>query len=86
MELGESYTVARKKLNIIEGAYSCHPYFGDVYQARFFIDLPVKEQKERILSRNGEKMYHRFVNEWIPMENSYFDTFKIREKCMVMRL
>lgn len=86
MELGESYTVPYKKLNIIEGAYSCHPYFGDIYQVRFFIDLPAGKQKERILARNGVQMYGRFAEEWIPMENRYFDTFGIREKCMVMCL
>lgn len=86
MELGESYTVPYKKLNIIEGAYSCHPYFGDIYQLRFFIDLPADKQAERILARNGAQMYGRFAGEWIPMENRYFDAFGIRKKCMVICL
>lgn len=82
MELGESCLVPWRKLNIIEGAYSCHPYFGDVYQVRFFVELSAEEQRQRILARNGDKMYRRFEREWIPMENHYFDTYGIREKCI----
>ena len=82
MELGEPRTVSYKRLNIIEGSYSCHPYFGDVYQVRFFVELSPEEQKARILARNGEEKYKRFVNEWIPMENKYFETYGIGERCI----
>lgn len=86
MELGEPRTVSYKRLNIIEGSYSCHPYFGDVYQVRFFVELSPEEQRARILARNGEEKYKRFVNEWIPMENKYFETYKIWEKCIRISL
>ena len=86
MELGEPCTVPYRRLNIIEGAYSCHPYFGDIYQVRFFVDLPAKVQRARILARNGEEKYRRFVNEWIPMENRYFEAYAIREKCIGISL
>lgn len=86
MELGEFRSVPRRRLNIIEGAYSCHPYFGDIYQVRFFVDLSAIEQRERILARNGDKMYRRFEREWIPMENLYFDTYGIREKCIKINI
>ena len=86
MELAEPRTVPYRRLNIIEGSYSCHPYFGDIYQARFFTELSAKEQRARILSRNGEEKYRRFVNEWIPMENRYFETYGIRDKCIRISL
>ena len=86
MELGEPRTVPYRRLNIIEGAYSCHPYFGDVYQVRFFADLSAEEQRARILARNGEEKYKRFENEWIPMENKYFETYGIRDKCIIISL
>lgn len=86
MGLGESRTVPYKRLNIIEGAYSCHPYFGDIYQVRFFVDLSPEEQRARILARNGEEKYKRFVNEWIPMENKYFETYKIGDQCIRISL
>lgn len=82
MDLGAPRTVPCKRLNIIEGSYSCHPYFGDVYQVRFFTELPPEEQRRRILARNGEEKYKRFVNEWIPMENKYFEAYKIWDQCI----
>ena len=82
MEIGEPRTIPYRRMNIIEGAYSCHPYFGDAYQVRFFIELSAEEQCARILARNGGEKYRRFVNEWIPMENQYFDDYGIREKCI----
>ena len=86
MELGKPRTVPYRRLNIIEGSYSCHPYFGDAYQVRFFVELSIEEQRTRILARNGEEKYRRFVSEWIPMENRYFETFGIRDKCIRISL
>ena len=84
MALGEPREVSWNRLNIIEGAYSCHPYFGDAYQLRFFMEVSEGEQKRRILARNGAEMYQRFGREWIPMENRYFEAYGIRDKCIVV--
>lgn len=84
MELGEIREVSWNRLNIIEGAYSCHPYFGDAYSLRFFLEVSPEEQQKRILARNGVKMWQRFEREWIPMENRYFECCRIREKCVVI--
>lgn len=84
MQLGEAYQVPWKRLNIIEGAYSCHPYFKDIYSLRFFVEVSAEEQRRRILARNGEAMYQRFEREWIPMENRYFEFYTIRGKCVVV--
>lgn len=86
MELGSLRSAPYRRLNIIEGSYSCHPYFGDICQVKFFVDLPAEEQKARILIRNGEERYKRFMNEWIPMENRYFESCKIRDKCIRLSL
>ena len=48
---------------------------------KVFLDISPEEQKERILKRNGAYMLSRFVNEWIPKEETYFDTFGIRKTC-----
>lgn len=82
MDFGEPVRVEARRLNIIEGVYSCHPYFGDIYQARFFLEAPPEVQRERLLARNGTERYQRFVREWIPMENRYFETFGIRRQCI----
>ena len=67
-------------LVIIEGAYSQHPFFGDVYDFLVFCKVSEDEQRRRICKRNGEAMLDRFVNEWIPKENAYFQKYEIEEK------
>ncbi len=84
MELGERKFMPCKRLNIIEGSYSQHPYFGNVYDLRFFCEIEPEEQLRRIEKRNGPDMRKRFEREWIPMENRYFESFGIREKSLVV--
>lgn len=83
--LEEARRIAWKRLNIIEGSYSQHPYFGDLYQLRVFLDLSPEAQYTRLMNRVPEKI-SRFVEEWIPLENQYFEAYGIREKsmCIVM--
>ena len=48
---------------------------------RAFLSLDPQEQSRRIMERNGPEMHQRFVTEWIPMENHYFEHYRIRESC-----
>lgn len=86
LTLGEPERISWKRLNIIEGSYSQHPYFGNPYQLCIFLDLPPEEQYRRLLARAPEKI-NRFAEEWIPMENQYFEAYAIRDKslCIEMR-
>ena len=78
--LGPVTYVPWKPLVIIEGAYSQHPYFGEIYDMRIFCEISKEEQQERILARNGVEMLKRFENEWIPKENAYFELYNIKQK------
>jgi Uridine kinase len=69
-----------KDLIIVEGSYSLR--FS--YDINVFVDVPDEIQKERILIRDGEFMWNKFENIWIPMENAYFSEFKIKEKCDII--
>ena len=73
-------TIPAKKLSIVEGAYSMHPSLAGYYDASVFVCSSPEIQRERIIKRNGD-MAERFFNEWIPLENRYFEAFDIREKC-----
>lgn len=66
--------VTPKKLNIIEGTYSHHPYFGDPYDLKLLLTVDEETQRKRILDRPAF-LHKRFFEEWIPMENQYFNEF-----------
>ena len=63
--------VTPKRLNIIEGTYSMHPYFGDPYDLKILLTVDEETQRKRILERPAF-LHKRFFEEWIPMENRYF--------------
>lgn len=69
-------TVTPKKLTIVEGTYSQHPYFENPYDLKFFLTVTPEIQRQRILARLAF-LHQRFFEEWIPMEHTYFDTFGI---------
>ena len=78
--LGTDIFVPWQPLVIIEGSYSQHPYFKNIYDLRIFCEIDAEDQKKRILERNGKAMLNRFVSEWIPKENDYFAAYQIKEK------
>lgn len=79
--LGEEQTVTPGRLTVIEGAYSMHPAFGRYYDLAVFLDIDPDLQRKRILTRNTPAFAGRFFDEWIPLENRYFEATGIRERC-----
>ena len=77
--LSEPVCVTPKKLNIIEGSYSHHPYFGDPYDLKIFLTVTPEVQRQRVLERSAF-LHKRFFEEWIPMEQKYFSEFDIPSK------
>lgn len=76
--------VPYKQLNIVEGAYSQHPYFGEAYDLKFMCKISPEEQINRILKRNGAEMMERFKAVWIPMENRYFEEFGVEKESILI--
>ncbi len=74
-------TVFYKKINIIEGAYSLHPYFGDVYNIKIFVDCDMEKRISRITARNGKDALSAFLDKWIVLEEAYLKEYSIKEKC-----
>lgn len=88
---GESHSVAvpGAPVILIEGSYALHPKFAAAYTAlhatRALLTVSVEQQVERIRRRNGETMLKRFVEEWIPLENRYFQAYhKAREDELIL--
>ena len=65
---------------VVEGSYSCHPYFKEIDTKKIWIDIDRKEQIKR-LEKRSKHLLDRFIKEWIPKENAYFEKYDIRSKC-----
>ena len=81
--LAEPVCVNPKKLNIVEGTYSHHPYFGDPYDLKIVLTVDEETQHQRILQRPAF-LHKRFFEEWIPMENRYLAGFDIPDRCDIL--
>lgn len=78
--IGDTVTVPPKKLTVIEGVYSMHPYFGAYYNLSVFLDIAPDFQKKRIEKRNSPAFAERFLKEWIPLENVYFENTEMKKR------
>ncbi len=76
----DEITIPPKRLNIIEGSYSQHPYFGNPYQLRIFMDIDEETRRQHIFERSGEEKLKDFIDKWIPKEDAYFERYNIKEK------
>ena len=77
--LSDAVQVGPKALNIIEGTYCLHPYFGNVYDLQVFLSIDSELQKERVCLR-PKQVQQRFFTDWIPMEQTYFEYYGIPEQ------
>lgn len=80
LTLAEPVAVTPKRLTVVEGSYCMHPYFGDPYDLKILLTAAPELQRQRILQR-PKPLQEQFFTRWIPMENRYLETFRIREKC-----
>ena len=86
MRLDQVVPIPPNRLNVIEGSYSMHPKYNNLYDLKIFMIIDRNEQIRRILQRSGPDLLQRFIQEWIPMENRYFDQLEIIEQCdLVLR-
>lgn len=69
------------QLNVIEGAYSMHPELSALYDLSVFLAVSPEMQHRRILQREPAFKQQLFFQQWIPMENRYFQAFSIPERC-----
>ena len=83
MALGKYIEIENAPLIIVEGSYSHHPEFADIFDLCVFLSVSEEERKMRILTRNGEKS-KMFFTRWIPLENKYFETFSIEERADIV--
>ncbi len=83
-KLAPPVRIKPKQLNIVEGVYSMHPALADAYDLSVYIEISYDEQIVRLKKRNSPEMQARFINEWIPLENMYFDEMNVADRCMLI--
>ena len=68
-------------LTVVEGAYSMHPELREKYNLSVFLKVAPELQRQRIRGRNSPGMQQRFFEEWIPMEQRYFEVMQVEDAC-----
>lgn len=81
MDYTDKRRITGSRMLVVEGVYSMREDFRDIYDYKILMKISGKEQRERIIKRNGEEMYRVFAKQWIPMENKYFEETKCEETC-----
>ena len=72
--------IEKNALIIVEGVYSLHPLYRDIYTHSIFLKTDEKTQDKRLQAR-GEWLYQKFQSLWLPLERAYFQQFNIEKSC-----
>lgn len=75
-----SRTVPFSPLTVLEGSYSHHPALAERYDLKLFLTCTQKEQRRRLLQREGTQGLSPFLERWIPLEEQYFSACHIEEE------
>lgn len=69
-----------KDIIVLEGVYSYNSLLSKHFDYLVFVHVDKDIQNNRLLKRSSPFIYNKFITEWIPRENKYFDYFEILEK------
>ena len=72
--------VERGPLVLVEGVYSLHPQYQDIYTLRLLLRTAPQIQDARLRAR-GDRLYRLFQERWLPLEQSYFAARDIPSLC-----
>ena len=77
----EPVRIIPDRLTVVEGSYSCHPELWGDYGLHIFLSISPDEQLRRIQARDGSDKARDFQWKWIPLEERYFQSFQIAQRC-----
>lgn len=73
--------ITLKNKVILEGVYSYHKYFNELIDYLAYLQVDFETQIKRVGNRT---LKDKFLNEWIPLENKYFDYYKLEDNCDII--
>ncbi|WP_137655000.1 uridine kinase family protein [Bifidobacterium moukalabense] len=77
-DFATSRIIEPASLTVVEGSYSMHPALRGYYDLMICLAIDPTEQLRRLEARNP-RMLRRFIDEWIPLENRYFELTDTQE-------
>jgi dephospho-CoA kinase len=78
-----SVFVKDNPVNVIEGSYSQRDHLRKYSDISAVIDIDPQLQLERLAKRNPQKL-QMFIDRWIPLEEMYFQTYRIYERADIV--
>lgn len=72
-DFATSRSVEPAALTVVEESYSMHPALRGYYDLTMCLIVDPSERLRRLEARNP-RMLQRFIDEWIPLENRYFES------------
>ncbi len=70
---------------ILEGSYSNLPAIREYADLCLFVDAPEEVRMDRLRKRESEESLIRFEEKWIPLENAYFEAYKLPDgRCLIV--
>lgn len=80
MDFGGEKEIPAGSILIVEGVYSLHPCYRDIFNLRLFLQTDPATQDQRLRAR-GDWLYRRFQQDWLPMEQAYYNAFHPEKIC-----
>ena len=65
---------------LAEGSYTCHPDLWPCYDLHVFVTAPLEVRLARLARRPGVDL-EAFRTRWIPLEEAYFASQRLPERC-----
>ncbi|WP_082903244.1 uridine kinase [Christensenella timonensis] len=78
--LAELQEIPERDCYIIEGSYALHPRLRPYYTDSMALHVHREVQRERIIAREGNLGARAFFEQWMPLEERYFEEYEIYAK------
>lgn len=82
-DFGPEITVPPGPLTVVEGCYCLRPDLRDAFHLRIWVQSPWELRRQRLLERGGSECLALFEQQWIPLENHYFEFYNIIDHCHI---
>lgn len=82
-QIKEKLIFKSSRLTVVEGSYSHHPLLSGDYDLKIFFTCSGNEQESRLRAREGSH-FTAFKEQWIPMEEIYFEHFAVETESDIL--